>query len=128
MPSVSLWLVSCPLYRTWVSSSTAHSLKRKHLWVDNESWEALGESLLVLVLGVLGESWGAGGLEEGGLADAALDVHSLDVLCRLLALIHESAKFLSPSSWQAIKVLSALSCLVASQQDRSDVYTNEHNE
>lgn len=53
-----------------------------HLWVDNESWEALGESLLVLVLGVLGESWGASGLQEGGLADVALDIHSLDVLRR----------------------------------------------
>lgn len=34
----------------------------------------------MLVLGVLGESWGAGGLQEGGLADLALDIHGLDVL------------------------------------------------
>ncbi len=67
-----IWLdIGCP-----ADAST----KVQHLWVNNESWEALRERLLVLVLGVLGEGWGAGGPEEGGHADFALDVHGLYVL------------------------------------------------
>lgn len=39
--------------------------------------ETLGKGLAVLVLGVLGESGTLGGLEEGRLADLALNVASL---------------------------------------------------
>ena len=41
----------------------------------------------MLVLGMLGESWGASCLQEGGLADLALDIHGLHVLWSLLALV-----------------------------------------
>ena len=43
----------------------------------------------MLVLGVLGQGWGAGGLQEGGLADLALDIHGLDVLLMLSVTVRE---------------------------------------
>jgi len=43
----------------------------------DESWEAIGESLAVLVRSMFGEGRGTGGLQERGLAGDALDIHSL---------------------------------------------------
>lgn len=47
---------------------------------DDESGEALSERLAMLIRRVLGESWCAGGLQECGFANVALDVLGLFVL------------------------------------------------
>lgn len=89
-------------------------MKKSNLWSNNESWEALLKSLLVLVLGVLGEGWGAGGLQEGGLADLALDIHGLDVLLMLSVTVREEQCLSTRGSVPVLvssQVLSASSCL-----------------
>jgi hypothetical protein len=59
---------------------------------SHKSREALGKGVLaVLVVGVLLEGWLARRLQEGGLADVALDV-----LCLLVLQIRWSAIALSP--------------------------------
>lgn len=47
------------------------------------SWEAVGDGLAMLVGSVLGKLRGASRLQESGLADLALDVHSLDIRLQL---------------------------------------------
>lgn len=63
-----------PLFGMYLAASC------EGVYLDDKVWEALLQSLGVLVRGVLSEGWGAGGLEESRLADVALDVHCLGVL------------------------------------------------
>lgn len=92
----------------------------------------------MLILGVLGEGWGAGGFQEGGLADLALDIHGLNVLLMLSVIVHEkqclSIRGSVPVSWLMVssQVPSASSRMSGNpkrcgevQQPREGTYRGE---